>query len=114
MRSLLILLVLSGAALAQPGPGPDGKVDAATRAKVIEGTLAALTKAYVFPDVAAKMSETIKKHVVLDPGLIRPAEVDQLIGDASKAHAELGWRPEVGFRRLVTMMVDADMKRYAI
>ena len=55
-----------------------------------------------------------QKHVVLDPALIRPAEVDQLIGDASKAHEQLGWRPEVGFRQLVTMMVDADLKRYAL
>jgi GDPmannose 4,6-dehydratase len=55
-----------------------------------------------------------QQHVVLDPALIRPAEVDQLIGDASKAHAQLGWKPQVGFRDLVTMMVDADLKRYAL
>src|SRR5688572_29634788 len=39
-----------------------------------------------------------QKHVVLDPQFIRPAEVDHLIGDASKARAQLGWTPEVGFR----------------
>ena len=55
-----------------------------------------------------------EKHVVLDPALIRPAEVDQLIGDASKAHAQLGWRPQVGFRELVTMMVNADVQRYGV
>lgn len=64
MRPLLVLLLLSATALAQPrGGGPDLPIDAATRTKVIEGSLAALTKLYVFPDVAAKMSEAIKKHV---------------------------------------------------
>ena len=54
------------------------------------------------------------KHVVLDPQFIRPAEVDQLIGDASKAKAQLGWKPEVDFNQLVTMMVDADLQRYGV
>jgi GDPmannose 4,6-dehydratase len=52
-----------------------------------------------------------QKHVRLDPALIRPAEVDQLIGDASKARRELKWTPGVDFRALVHMMVDADLKR---
>jgi GDPmannose 4,6-dehydratase len=52
-------------------------------------------------------------HVKLDPALIRPAEVDHLIGNASKARQELGWAPGVDFRRLVTMMVDADLQRLA-
>jgi GDPmannose 4,6-dehydratase len=51
------------------------------------------------------------KHVRLDPALLRPAEVDHLIGDPSKARATLGWTPSVDFRGLVTMMVDADMER---
>jgi GDPmannose 4,6-dehydratase len=55
-----------------------------------------------------------QQHVVLDPALIRPAEVDQLIGDASKAHSHLGWQPQVGFRQLVTMMVDSDVQRYGV
>ncbi len=55
-----------------------------------------------------------QKHVVLDPAFIRPAEVDQLIGDASKARTELGWTPEVNFQQLVTMMVDEDLKRYGL
>ena len=54
------------------------------------------------------------KHVVLDPQFLRPAEVDQLIGDASKAKAQLGWKPEVDFKQLVTMMVDEDLKRYGL
>jgi GDPmannose 4,6-dehydratase len=53
-----------------------------------------------------------RKHVVQAPELIRPAEVDLLIGDAGKARRVLGWRPEVDFRRLVTMMVDADLERH--
>ena len=51
------------------------------------------------------------EHVVLDPAFVRPAEVDLLVGDASKAHRELGWRPEVDFEGLVAMMVDADLAR---
>ena len=54
-----------------------------------------------------------KKHVVLDPRFIRPAEVDLLIADPRKAKAELGWKPEVSFEQLVTMMVDADLARLA-
>ncbi len=50
-------------------------------------------------------------HVRVDPALMRPAEVEHLLGDASKARAELGWTPKVGFRQLVEMMVDADLER---
>ncbi len=49
------------------------------------------------------------KLVVVDPRFFRPAEVDLLIGDASKARTELGWEPKVSFAELVTMMVDADV-----
>ncbi|MEI6246867.1 MAG: GDP-mannose 4,6-dehydratase [Acidobacteriota bacterium] len=52
-----------------------------------------------------------ERYVKLDPAFIRPAEVDHLIGDASKAKTELGWSPTVTFNGLVTMMVDADLKR---
>lgn len=52
-----------------------------------------------------------RDHVVVDPGLIRPAEVDHLVGDASKAQHELGWAPTVAFRALIEMMVDADLER---
>jgi GDPmannose 4,6-dehydratase len=51
------------------------------------------------------------RYVKLDPRFLRPAEVDHLIGDASKAKEVLGWKPEVDFRQLVTMMVDADLER---
>ena len=54
-----------------------------------------------------------RSHVRLDPALLRPAEVDQLIGDASKARATLGWEPQVDFHGLVRMMVDADVARLA-
>ncbi len=54
-----------------------------------------------------------REHVVEDPALKRPAEVDLLQGDASKAKRVLGWQPEVGFRELIEMMVDADLERYA-
>jgi GDPmannose 4,6-dehydratase len=52
-----------------------------------------------------------QQHVVLDPRFLRPAEVDLLIGDASKAKAALGWEPKVSFEDLVRMMVDADLER---
>jgi GDPmannose 4,6-dehydratase len=53
------------------------------------------------------------QHVVIDPALYRPAEVNTLRGDASKARQRLGWQPTVTFRELVTMMVDADLERVA-
>jgi GDPmannose 4,6-dehydratase len=52
-----------------------------------------------------------QRYVRLDPKFLRPAEVDHLIGDASKARTALGWRPEVDFAGLVRMMVDADLER---
>ncbi|MEX2031852.1 MAG: GDP-mannose 4,6-dehydratase, partial [Dehalococcoidia bacterium] len=51
------------------------------------------------------------RHVVIDPSFVRPAEVDHLVGDSSRARAELGWEPRVSFRELVEMMVDADLER---
>jgi GDPmannose 4,6-dehydratase len=53
------------------------------------------------------------RHVVVDPEFLRPAEVDHLVGDASKAREKLGWKPRVSFRELVEMMVDADLERLA-
>jgi GDPmannose 4,6-dehydratase len=50
-----------------------------------------------------------KQHVVTDPKLVRPAEVDLLIADPRRAREELGWSPKVSFRELVKMMVDADV-----
>jgi GDPmannose 4,6-dehydratase len=52
-----------------------------------------------------------KRHVKVDPAFLRPAEVDHLIGDASKARRVLGWQPSIDFKGLATMMVDADLAR---
>ncbi|TML54159.1 MAG: GDP-mannose 4,6-dehydratase [Actinobacteria bacterium] len=52
-----------------------------------------------------------ERHVVADPAFLRPAEVDHLVGDASKARRELGWEPGTSFRELTQMMVDADLAR---
>jgi GDPmannose 4,6-dehydratase len=52
-----------------------------------------------------------RQHVVSDPRFYRPAEVELLLADPSKAHRELGWRPKVSFEQLITMMVDADLAR---
>jgi GDPmannose 4,6-dehydratase len=50
-------------------------------------------------------------HVLIDPAFYRPAEVQQLLGDSTKAREHLGWQPEVSFNELITMMVDADLAR---
>ena len=52
-----------------------------------------------------------KDYVVVDQRLIRPAEVDHLVGNYSKAKKELGWEPTVSFEELIKLMVDADLKR---
>jgi GDPmannose 4,6-dehydratase len=52
-----------------------------------------------------------QKYVRIDPALLRPAEVDHLIGDASKAKRVLGWQPKVTFEGLIQMMVDEDLRR---
>jgi GDPmannose 4,6-dehydratase len=52
-----------------------------------------------------------EQHVVVDPRFYRPAEVDLLVSDPSKARETLGWEPEVDFQRLIKMMVDADLDR---
>jgi GDPmannose 4,6-dehydratase len=52
-----------------------------------------------------------KDYVVIDPKFIRPAEVDLLLGDPTKAKNKLGWKTDVNFHDLVNMMVDADMAR---
>ena len=52
-----------------------------------------------------------QKYVVIDPALVRPAEVDLLIGDPTKAKVKLGWKPEVTFEELVGRMVKADLAR---
>lgn len=49
-------------------------------------------------------------HVTSDEAMLRPAEVDHLVGDPSKAKETFGWQPEVGFRELIEMMVDADLE----
>src|SRR5439155_17628272 len=50
-----------------------------------------------------------QRHVEIDPRYFRPAEVDVLLGDATRAREQLGWSPRVRFPELVAMMVDADV-----
>ena len=52
-----------------------------------------------------------KQYVKIDQRFVRPAEVDVLLADASRARDELGWAPRVNFTQLVEMMVDADLER---
>ncbi|HEV3386000.1 MAG TPA: GDP-mannose 4,6-dehydratase, partial [Gemmata sp.] len=51
------------------------------------------------------------KYVEIDPSLVRPAEVDLLIGDPSKARIKLGWKPDMSFEKLIERMVLADLAR---
>ena len=51
-----------------------------------------------------------RDHVVVDPKFLRPADVDFLVGDATKARTRLGWEPTVTFEELIQMMVDADLE----
>jgi GDPmannose 4,6-dehydratase len=53
----------------------------------------------------------VEPHISVDPKLFRPAEVDILVGDASKAKAKLGWTPTLSFKDMIHMMVEADLKR---
>ena len=53
------------------------------------------------------------EHVVIDPQFFRPAEVDILLGDPSKAQKVLGWKPKTSLEQLITMMVEADLERVA-
>jgi GDPmannose 4,6-dehydratase len=52
-----------------------------------------------------------EKYVTIDPAYVRPAEVNHLMGDPTRAHQELGWHAQVGFEELVKIMVDADIAR---
>jgi GDPmannose 4,6-dehydratase len=54
-----------------------------------------------------------EQHVVVDERFLRPAEVELLVGDPSKAARELGWKPVVTFEEMMAMMVDADMRRHS-
>ena len=49
-------------------------------------------------------------HVRIDPRFLRPAEVEHLIGDASKAREQLGWEPRTSFEEMVRLMVDSDLE----
>jgi len=51
-----------------------------------------------------------RNYVVVDERFFRPAEVDLLVGDPSRAREKLGWKPEVSFEQLVEMMVEADLR----
>ena len=55
----------------------------------------------------------VDRHVRLDPSFLRPAEVEHLIGDSSKARERLGWEPRTSFDELVRLMVDSDLELLA-
>ncbi|PCJ56972.1 MAG: GDP-mannose 4,6-dehydratase [Candidatus Hydrogenedentota bacterium] len=59
----------------------------------------------------ARVDLDMNDHVVVDERFYRPAEVQELLGDCSKAKKNLGWEPKVSFKALIEMMVDADMDR---
>jgi GDPmannose 4,6-dehydratase len=53
-----------------------------------------------------------QRYVIEEPALLRPLEVDRLVGDATRARSELGWSPTVDFKGLIEMMVGADIARH--
>ena len=65
-----------------------------------------------FCDIAfASVGLKTEDHVVTDPRFFRPAEVNTLLGDSSKAQSKLGWQRKIDFQQLITMMVEADLQR---
>jgi GDPmannose 4,6-dehydratase len=54
---------------------------------------------------------TADDYLVIDPALYRPAEVEVLLGDAGKARAKFGWKPEIALDQMIREMVDADLER---
>ena len=62
---------------------------------------------------AADLEGQAGKYVKRDERFVRPSEVDVLVGDASKAHEKLGWKPKVSFEELVRRMVESDLKAEA-
>jgi GDPmannose 4,6-dehydratase len=60
--------------------------------------------------LAAELEPDVEKYVTYDQAMKRPAEVDMLIGDASKAKRELNWEPTTSFEELVSLMVKNDLK----
>jgi GDPmannose 4,6-dehydratase len=56
---------------------------------------------------------SVADHVVLDPAFTRPAEVDQLVGDSTKAARMLGWQPKTTFEQMIRRMVDSDHRLLA-
>ena len=61
----------------------------------------------------AQVGLNYEDHVVIDPTFYRPAEVDVLLGNPAKAMAKMGWKPKTNLEQLITMMVDADVRRVA-
>ena len=59
----------------------------------------------------AHVGVAMDEHLVIDPALYRPAEVDVLLGNPGKARAALGWAPEIGLETMITEMVEADLHR---
>lgn len=66
---------------------------------------------YLLEVAFANQNLDYKDYVRVDPTLIRPAEVDYLCGDASKARQAFGWEPRTTFEQMIAMMVDADLER---
>ena len=83
---------------------PDDYVIATGRAATVREMCA-----IAFNHVGLNMDD----HIIIDPGLFRPAEVEQLLGDAAKAHQLLGWRHAISLETMITEMVDADLRRVA-
>jgi GDPmannose 4,6-dehydratase len=68
-----------------------------------------------FVDIAfAMVGRDWREHIEFDPRYLRPTEVDELQGDASKAARELGWRPRTSFRELIRLMLESDLQEAGV
>ena len=89
--------------------GHRGMVGAALVRRLAREDVELLTASRSEFDLRDQAGLSIEEHVVTDPSLVRPAEVEQLIGDATKAREQLGWRPTTDFETMIRLMVDSDL-----
>jgi len=77
---------------------------------VATGEMRSVREFLVASLLAVGLEPDIERYVEFDPSMIRPAEVDLLVGDATKAREILGWKPTISFEQLVSRMVENDLQ----
>ena len=97
---------IAGGVIGNALKGPLGPVLGGALGGAIGGELGKIASGFVPPG----LDGPIDQYVTFDPDLLRPAEVDLLVGDSSKARKILGWKPKVEFENLVQLMVENDLQ----